>query len=233
MGKKQYITNVKPKDNFSIISNDFINNKDLTPNARFILIAILSKPSDFKINKSSYHLQLGMGRKAFIAGFNLLVDKGYIKEVKYKADNNLYVYEYYISSEPQYLTVVPPGVNPLGLTEQGLPASAYPLGLTERGKHNNTDKKDYINNTDKENYINNTYKEDTNLEYSINIENDNNLNTVLGIRNWLKNNKRELSGICTKPRDLIDNLSYFKGDTDTKVNYLLNNSIEDLELHPN
>ena len=93
---KKFINKSKPKDNFTIISNDLILNKDLSANAKFILISILSKPENFKISKSKYHLQIGIGRKLFIKGFNELINFGYAKSVKFK-ENNRYVYEHYFS----------------------------------------------------------------------------------------------------------------------------------------
>ena len=90
---------------------------------------------------------------------------------------------------------------------------------------------DKINNKKEDSIEDIVPKDNINIGTLSNIDND--LNTVLGIRNWLKNNNRVFDKYTDGPMDLIQNLSYKKGDTDKKVNYLLNNSIEVLELHPN
>lgn len=76
------VRSARPIDNFTIISNDIINDSRLTWKARGILIFVLSKPDGWRTNAAGLG-QYGIdGRDAILSGLNELERAGYIRRVK-------------------------------------------------------------------------------------------------------------------------------------------------------
>jgi len=65
---------VNVKNNFTIIPNDIIVNPNLTKNAKLILIYLLSKPENWKVQIKDIQSNLAMGRDSVYSALNNLID---------------------------------------------------------------------------------------------------------------------------------------------------------------
>ena len=65
---------VNVKSNFTIIPNDVIVNPNLTKNAKLILIYLLSKPENWKVQIKDIQSNLAMGRDSVYSALNNLID---------------------------------------------------------------------------------------------------------------------------------------------------------------
>ena len=239
---------------YATIQASVICATDISANEKLLIALIDNLSTD---NKPCYASNkylgdlLGINKNSISRMVTDLVKKGYLHN-SIKRDSNKVLIQ-------RHLTVIertdnPTTFNPMHkkeytpYTEKSIPPTqecVYPLNPNEYTPYTFDDVREPKINTPI--LISDTYKPNvntsvSNIEYSnidtnigtLYIENiDNDLNSVLGIRNWLKNNNRVFDKYINGPNDLLDNLSYFKGDVDKKVNYLLNNSIEVLELYPN
>jgi hypothetical protein len=85
--------------NWTRISNEILQSKNLTAKQKSILVHLLSLKSDWALRKTSFHTQMKMGRDAFRATFNELVNLGYITVDEYTTGNTK-TYHYTIYEEP-------------------------------------------------------------------------------------------------------------------------------------
>lgn len=76
------IVRSKVKDNFTIIRNDILTNKNISLKAKGLLCLLLSLPSDWVIYKTQLNDFSLDGRDATTNAFNELVEEGYILSVE-------------------------------------------------------------------------------------------------------------------------------------------------------
>ena len=211
---------------YAVITSRILCATDISANQK-LLIALINNLSNEKkaCFASNGYLGdlLGIKKDSVRKLLKDLEVKGYIKQtIKYKPD---------FSVEFRNIRTIERTDNPTSFDTNTPPIekSGTPPSKTAdiKTKFNNK----LVNNKEEKTNVKTQYSTLSNIDNIDNI--DTNIDTVLGIRNWLKNNNRVFDKYINGPNDLIDNLSYKKGDVDKKVNYLLNNSIEVLELYPN
>lgn len=83
--KKIRNTNKKP-GNFTTVSYDIIRNKNLTSNAKILLIEILSDSDDFELSQSLYCKRLGWEKNQFTRAIEQLEIHGFIKRTRIERD---------------------------------------------------------------------------------------------------------------------------------------------------
>lgn len=93
--KNNFFVN-RPSDNFTIVPNGFLNDKNLSFRAKGVLSFIYSRSKDFKILKCSLHHFGKEGRDALVTAFDELVEKGYIRVSQKKNNGQFNGYQYSI-----------------------------------------------------------------------------------------------------------------------------------------
>jgi hypothetical protein len=106
----------KLTEKFTTIPNSVINDKNLSWKAKGILCKLLSNKSDWAVYKSQLQLFSTDGRDSTTAGFNELVEKGYIVAIRRHNDKGQFMgWDYVVYDEPiteQPITENPVSVNP-------------------------------------------------------------------------------------------------------------------------
>lgn len=105
MPRKRKTTNIhrgeNPKDNYTVLSNDLLQNKELSNAARGLLVLLLSRPADWEIN--TRELANGKdGKKAILTSLRELEKAGYYTCKKYPDpfDGGKWRWEKKVYSEP-------------------------------------------------------------------------------------------------------------------------------------
>lgn len=92
---------------FTQISNDLINNPNLSSKAKWILIYLLSKPADWLVYENDIVKHTADGRFAIRSGVKELIDQGYLKrEILRNPDGTFSGYLYDVSETPVFTTNV-------------------------------------------------------------------------------------------------------------------------------
>lgn len=99
MSTESNIIRTKRKSNFTIINNEIINSK-MSLQALGLLVFLLSKPDDWKIQKRSLNKNFKNGRDATNTAFNELIDKGYIEAVQVRSEGKFKSINYMVYEEP-------------------------------------------------------------------------------------------------------------------------------------
>ena len=86
--------------NFSIIPNHIAQSKELSPNAKSLIIHILSMPDNWFYVKTKFWRETNLGRNAFNNAWKELETYGYIQSERIKDGNLVRGYNYIISDLP-------------------------------------------------------------------------------------------------------------------------------------
>lgn len=86
--------------NFSIIPNHIAQSKDLSPNAKSLIIHILSMPDNWYYIKTQFWRETNLGRDAFMSAWKELQELGYIQVERIFEGNLIRGYNYIISDSP-------------------------------------------------------------------------------------------------------------------------------------
>ena len=97
----EFITKGKFDNKFTTIPNSLIQNTDLTLEARGLLIFLLSKPSDWKVNVKNLSQDNDIGRDKCYKIINALIDSGYIVRNEEKVKGRYNYTEYFVYPEKQ------------------------------------------------------------------------------------------------------------------------------------
>lgn len=100
MSTESNIIRTKRRDNFTIINNDIINAK-MSLQALGLLVFLLSKPDDWKIQKKSLSKNFKNGRDATNTAFNELIDLGYIETVQVRQEGKFKSVNYLVYDQPE------------------------------------------------------------------------------------------------------------------------------------
>jgi hypothetical protein len=91
----------KLTEKFTTIPNSVLNNPNLSWKAKGILCKLLSNKSDWAVYKSQLQQFSTDGRDSTTAGFNELIDKGYIVAIRRHNDKGQFAgYDYVVYDEP-------------------------------------------------------------------------------------------------------------------------------------
>jgi hypothetical protein len=86
--------------NFSIIPNHIAQSKTLSPNAKSLIIHILSMPDNWYYVKTQFWRNTNLGRNAFNNAWKELEEAGYIQSERIVEGNLVRGYNYIISDSP-------------------------------------------------------------------------------------------------------------------------------------
>lgn len=125
INKSQIVRRADITKNFCIIPNSIAQSKVLSPNAKSLIIHILSKPDNWYYVKTYFWRETNLGRNAFNKAWKELELCGYIKSEKIVEGNLIRGYNYIISDSPIF-----------GLTENGFNRN---VGNPNNGKQLKTD----------------------------------------------------------------------------------------------
>lgn len=90
------------KDNFTVIHNEIIDNKALSPLARLIAITLLRLPDNWQLTISGLATYLGIGRTSASSGLNALEKCGYLRRKAMRDKAGKFVrWEFDIADEAQ------------------------------------------------------------------------------------------------------------------------------------
>ena len=117
--EQRILKSEKENGNFTQISNEIINNPNLTAQAKGVMIYLLSKPIDWKVNVKDIQSHMKNGRDAIYSILNELEKHGYIVWDKKATDDKgrfteakIYVYETPLKQEETPYTENPYTENP-------------------------------------------------------------------------------------------------------------------------
>jgi len=103
------IIKIKKRKNYTIISNDLINNESLTWEARGMLIYLLSKPEDWQVRVTDLTRQSPAGVKVVRRVIKELEEHGYISRVRFQDSvTKRFVWETDVREQP----ILPEGKHP-------------------------------------------------------------------------------------------------------------------------
>lgn len=90
----------KPKhENFTTIYNYFVNDKNLKPEGKGVLLFMLSKPNDWKFKYENLMAGLGIGEKYLRSIIKHLEELKYLKRTECRGENGHYVWNYFVYEE--------------------------------------------------------------------------------------------------------------------------------------
>jgi len=91
-----------PKDkNFTQIHNNLINDRNLTTNAKAILIYMLSKYDEWQFYEKDITNHFKDNVKIIKRGIKELIEKGYVERIKLRDQSGKFVYVYDIYEQPE------------------------------------------------------------------------------------------------------------------------------------
>jgi len=82
------------------VSNDVIRNKDLSLQAKGLLVYLLSLPADWEVHKTEICKHFRNGRDSVFRAWKELQEQGYITEKKYRDEKGRFQTQYTIYEEP-------------------------------------------------------------------------------------------------------------------------------------
>ena len=88
------------KNNYVCISNDVIQRKDLSMQAKGLLVYLLSLPEDWELHKSEVWKHFSNGRDAVFRAFEELEKLGYIQGKKFRDEKGRFQHQYIVYEEP-------------------------------------------------------------------------------------------------------------------------------------
>ncbi len=143
------------KHNFTPLSNQLIQNQNLSLEAKGLIAFIISLPETWIIYKYQIQLALKMNKSKFNRIWKEAVDFGYIKVIKKRVDKGRFNYHYIISDV---------------LTEVGLTAGGLSVGGLSVGGESVSKEKKELKNINEENINEENINEENINEENINEE---------------------------------------------------------------
>jgi hypothetical protein len=98
--KSQIVRRADITKNFCIIPNSIAQSMVLSPNAKSLIIHILSKPDNWYYVKTHFWRETNLGRNAFNKAWKELEEHGFIKSERIMEGNLIRGYNYIISDSP-------------------------------------------------------------------------------------------------------------------------------------
>lgn len=131
------------KNNFTPLSNQLIQNQNLSLEAKGLIAFIISLPETWIIYKCQVQLALKMNKSKFNRIWKEAVDFGYIKVIKERADKGRFNYHYIISD-----IVTADDLTAGGLSVGGSSVGGKPVAKEKKEVENIQEEKiEYINNS--------------------------------------------------------------------------------------
>lgn len=90
------------KRDYTCVSNEILQRKDMSMQAKGLLVYLLSLPEDWELHKSEVWKHFSNGRDAVYRAFEELERKGYIQGKKYRDEKGRIQYQYTVYEEPNY-----------------------------------------------------------------------------------------------------------------------------------
>lgn len=152
--EKSVVIKRKLRNNFTMVSNDILQSKQLSLKAKGLMCYLLSLPDDTQIKKTQLHQELKDGRDAVVSAFNELIDARYIT-VEKNVDDVLkqFSYFYTIYDIPQLMDKE----EPLLESRNGFPVTENPSSIYSNKDNTNNKRK---RNSEKDNEILLKHKKD-------------------------------------------------------------------------
>lgn len=119
------------KHNFTPLSNELLQNQNLSLEAKGLISFIISLPETWVIYKSQVQTALNMNKSKFNRVWKEAVDAGYIQMRKERVSNGRFNYHYMISD---VLTGV--GLTAGGFSVGGLSEGGKPVAIEKKEKEN-------------------------------------------------------------------------------------------------
>ena len=94
------IRKAEHKNNYTCISNEILQRKDLSMQAKGLLVYLLSLPENWEIHKSEVWKHFANGRDAVYRAFEELERKGYIQGKTYRDKLGRFQHHYTVYEEP-------------------------------------------------------------------------------------------------------------------------------------
>ena len=88
------------KSNYTCISNEILQRKDLSMRAKGLLVYLLSLPETWEIHKTELQKHFTDGRDAVFRAFEELEKKGYIQVKRYRDQEGKFRVQYTVYEEP-------------------------------------------------------------------------------------------------------------------------------------
>lgn len=105
--------------NFTTVSNDFLQDVNLSWKAKGMIVYILSLPPDWELNLSDLKNRSKDGRDSTAAGLRELMDNGYCKRIKLRSDGGTFGgYDYVVSDIKEFELEQPQTDNPVTVEPQ-------------------------------------------------------------------------------------------------------------------
>jgi predicted DNA-binding transcriptional regulator len=100
-----FIVKYKKESEYTTIFNDCLNDESLSTDSVAILVYVMSKPADWKINIKNISNRYSIGRDKVRNAINNLKERGYVKRVRQRnKDGSLSKILIYASDKPVFLT---------------------------------------------------------------------------------------------------------------------------------
>lgn len=110
MDSPKFIIRNQANINFTTVDNYFIKDKDLSTNAKGLLIQLLALPDKWEFSKNGILSQIKEGKKFLEKYMKELQDKGYMKFDKFRnPTTGRFQYEYRIYAIPYFCEFLPDG----------------------------------------------------------------------------------------------------------------------------
>ena len=104
--------------NFTLVDNYMINDLNITPANKGVLLFMLSKPDNWNFNFEYLKKGLGIGIKAVRSNLSALEKANYLKRRQYKDDKGHYQWEYFIYDIPYDLELNKYPYTPKGYVDE-------------------------------------------------------------------------------------------------------------------
>lgn len=103
MNEENVIIRHTRRENFTVVNNDYLQDKRLSWKAKGIITYVMSLPADWKININDLVNRSEDGRNSLTTGINELVEFGYCRKQRVKGDGGRFVgYRYEISDKAEF-----------------------------------------------------------------------------------------------------------------------------------
>lgn len=88
------------KNNYTCVSNEILQRKDMSMRAKGLLVYLLSLPEDWELHKTEVQKHFTDGRDAVFRAFEELEQLGYIQGKKFRDEKGRIQYQYTVYEEP-------------------------------------------------------------------------------------------------------------------------------------
>lgn len=177
------------KSEYTCISNEILQRKDLSMRAKGLLAYLLSLPENWELHKTEVQKHFTDGRDAVFHAFQELERKGYIQGKKYRDEKGLFRYQYTVYEEPQTIPHNPERINRYGPT---VSVNTH-IKSTKKQSIYKEEKKDFFKKENqKQEPKESTQKEEENTSISIEEEIKKLEEEIATAPTWLKKHLIEL-----------------------------------------